>query len=191
MRSPRPVLGALLGLLMMAGCSGAAASPSSDPSSGSSRNVQLSTTFSTTLGVAITYDQSLVKAGARVAVNSVSTGHTTTVELAMRGLLPGHLYGANVHAETCGATADANGSRFQNVADPVQPSVDPHYANPENEIWLDLTTDATGAGSSRAAVPWAFTADRRAHSVVVHALPTTAGTAGTAATAVACISVNF
>ena len=51
------------------------------------------------------------------------------------------------------------GPTFQNVVDPVQPSVDPTYANPQNEIWLDFRTDE--AGSSQATVDWGFTADRR------------------------------
>ena len=49
-------------------------------------------------------------------------------------------------APTCTPTRAARpvtsaGPTFQNVVDPVQPSVDPAYANPENEIWLDFRTD--------------------------------------------------
>lgn len=193
MRSPRAGTTVLIGLIALAGCSSATAGPSDAPPSGSSRNVQISATFTTTPGQAVTYDEALVPAGARGAVSSTSAGGNTTVMLAVRGLLPGRAYGAHAHAETCGASGVEAGPHFQHVVDPVQPSVDPGYANAENEIWLDLTMDATGAGSARTTVPWAFGADRRARSVVLHALPTAtgAGEAGTAGDRVACISVDF
>jgi Cu-Zn family superoxide dismutase len=66
------------------------------------------------------------------------------------------------------------------VPDPVQPSVDPAHANPENEIWLDLTTDADGAGGATTTVPWGFESGRRARSVVVHAMPPATDPAGPA-----------
>lgn len=79
------------------------------------------------------------------------------------------------------------------MPDPVQPSVDPAHANPENEIWLDLTTDADGAGGATTTVPWGFESGRRARSVVVHAMPpaTDPGRAGTAGARAACITVAF
>ena len=157
------------------------------------RNVEVSTTFAESPGNAVTYDEELVPVGARVAVSANSSDGTTTVRLAMRGLQPDRRYGAHVHADTCGPTGDAAGPTYQHVQDPVQPSVDPRYANPQNEIWLDLRTDGDGAGSATATVDWGFTADRRAQSVVVHAWPTAteAGRAGSAGEEVGCVTVGF
>jgi hypothetical protein len=46
----------------------------------------------------------------------------------------------------CGAAASAAGPHYQHKRDPqasaTAPSVDASYANPQNEVWLDLTTDA-------------------------------------------------
>lgn len=111
----------------------------------------------------------------------------------MRGLPPGREYGAHAHTRPCGSTGDEAGPHFQYVVDPVQPSVDPEYANEENEIWLALTTDAAGAGTTETSVSWAFPGDRRPRSVVVHAMPTAtgAGQAGTLGARAACISVDF
>jgi len=71
--------------------------------------------------------------------------------------------------------------------------VDPAYANPENEIWLDFTTDAEGAASAETTVEWTFPADRRAASVIIHAMPTATapGEAGTAGDRAACVTVDF
>ncbi len=41
-------------------------------------------------------------------------------------------------------------------------ATDPAFANPDNEIWLDLSTDGDGNGSAQAVVDWQFGADRRA-----------------------------
>ena len=88
--------------------------------------------------------------------------------------------------------ADA-GPHYQFSEDPVTPSVDPSYANPMNEIWLDVTTDANGAGEATATVPWVFPDDRRAESVVLHEKPTAthAGHAGTAGGRPGCVTVDF
>jgi Cu-Zn family superoxide dismutase len=193
MRSPRLVGLGLIGVLALSGCGGAIAStPVPTPSPTPSKNVQVGATFGTD-GTAITYDPELVPVGSRGAVSS-DTGDTgTTVMLAVRGLQPERRYGAHAHTEPCGATGDLAGPHFQNEVDPVQPSVDPAFANPENEIWLDLTTDESGAGSATATVAWGFERDRRAQSVIIHAMPTATdpGTAGTAGARAACISVEF
>jgi Cu-Zn family superoxide dismutase len=80
----------------------------------------------------------------------------------------------------------------QHVADPVQPSVDPAYANARNEIWLDLRTDADGVARSAARVDWAIPPGG-AGSVVVHehGTHTGAGEAGTAGDRLACVDVPF
>jgi Cu-Zn family superoxide dismutase len=116
--------------------------------------------------------------------------------LRVHGLRPNREYGAHAHKLPCG-TADplAAGPHFQYVPDPVQPSTDPAYANPDNEIWLDFTTDAEGDASARAVVEWQFpnAAGERAQSVIVHDhhTATPPGTAGTAGPRYGCLSVPF
>jgi Cu-Zn family superoxide dismutase len=192
MRSPRLVGLGLIGVFALTGCGGAqAAAPATTPTP--TRTVQVSATFGTDDTTAITYDPALVPVGSRGAVSSETADGSTTVMLAVRGLDPERRYGAHAHTKPCGATGDLAGPHFQNQVDPVQPSVDPAFANPENEVWLDLTTDESGAGSATATVPWAFEGDRRAQSVIIHAMPTATapGEAGTAGARAACITVEF
>ena len=70
---------------------------------------------------------------------------------------------------------------------------DPAFANPANEIWLDLTTDAAGNGRAKAVVDWQFPSGRRPGSVIIHERHTStgAGTAGVAGQRVACLTVPF
>jgi superoxide dismutase, Cu-Zn family len=142
---------------------------------------------------AVTYRPDLVPAGARAHVFSLSAAHAgTTTMLVVAGLRPGRAYGAHAHAQPCGATGDAAGPHFQHAPDPVKPSVDPAYANPRNEIWLDFTTDRLGTGFARSAVDWTFDT-RRARSVVIHETHTHTdpGHAGTAGPRLACLDVDF
>ncbi|GAA2566125.1 superoxide dismutase family protein [Pseudonocardia hydrocarbonoxydans] len=182
----------LIGVFALTGCAGSI-TPVTVPSATPDRDVQVSTTFGTDGGTALTYDPELVPVGARGAVSAQTGDAGTTVTLAVRGLAPERPYGAHVHTQPCGPTGDVAGPHFQHEVDPVQPSVDPAFANPGNEIWLDITTDAAGAGTATATVPWAFDRDRRAQSVIIHAMPTATGPgeAGTAGARAACISVEF
>ncbi len=193
MRSPRLVGLGVIGLLTLSGCGSAVASDPAIPSSTPTRNVQVSATFGAGPGAAITYDPALVPVGSRGAVSSATGDGGTTVMLAVRGLEPEFRYGAHAHSAPCGETGDAAGPHFQDKVDPVQPSVDPAFANPQNEIWLDLTTDESGAGTATTTVEWGFERDRRAQSVVIHAMPTAMGPgeAGTAGARAACITVEF
>lgn len=131
--------------------------------------------------------------GAELTVSVVPGGGATTVELRATGLLPNRGYAAHAHTRPCGPTGDAAGPHFQHRMDPVSPSVDPAYANPRNEIWLDLRTDGEGAATGTAEVPFAFT-ERAPASVVVHeamATMTEAGKAGTAGGRLACLTAAF
>jgi len=141
---------------------------------------------------AYTYDQAAAPAGAELIVTSTATDGGTRIELTVDGLAPNRAFGAHAHVNPCGETGDAAGPHFQNVQDPVSPSVDPKYANPQNEIWLDLRTDGEGAGSTIVEVPFDF-AGRGPASVVLHEKPTAtaAGEAGTAGGRLACLTVPF
>ncbi|EIF00988.1 superoxide dismutase family protein [Saccharomonospora glauca] len=143
-------------------------------------------------GDAVTYDPDLVPVGSLVGVATVTEEEGMVTELKVRGLVPDREYGAHVHVNPCGATGDDAGPHYQHVRDPKQPSTDPAYANPENEIWLDFTTDAQGAGEARSEVAWSF-GDRRPASVVIHEhrTSTAEGKAGTAGARLACVDVSF
>ncbi|GAA0596294.1 superoxide dismutase family protein [Streptomyces crystallinus] len=142
---------------------------------------------------AVTYDQAKMPLGAKVTFKERSANAgASQFELSLEGALPGHTYGVHAHRLPCGANPDDSGAHYQNVPDPRQPSTDPVYANPANEVWLDLTTDATGAGKSATQVAWQIRPDE-ARSLVFHeqATATDAGRAGTAGARVACVSVRF
>lgn len=142
---------------------------------------------------AITYKPDVIPAGADITVLSTSRPEgRTTVLLTAHGLLPNRKYGAHVHQKGCGPKGDDAGPHYQNVPDPVQPSVNPAYANPRNEIWLDFASDKDGNAIAASTMGWKF-ADRRPHSIVVHAeqTKTHAGHAGTAGDRIGCVNVDF
>ncbi|MFF5443473.1 superoxide dismutase family protein [Streptomyces sp. NPDC012888] len=143
----------------------------------------------------VSYHAEYVPAGATARVRAhYRPGGKTLVKLRVRGLIPNRAYGAHAHQKACHPTdGAAAGGHFQYVQDPVQPSTDPAYANPDNEIWLDFTTDARGEATARALVDWQFPADRRAHSVIVHdhRTRTGPGEAGVAGPRHGCLTVPF
>lgn len=138
-----------------------------------------------------------VPPGARATVQAVyNAAGDTVVTLRVRGLAPNHEYGAHAHVNACHATDPmAAGGHFQHVPFPEGATpVDPRWANPQNEIWLDVTTDDEGNGVARTKVPWQFSPERAAGSVMIHAEHTHTGAdgpAGTAGARLACITVDF
>lgn len=116
----------------------------------------------------------------------------TFVFLALRGVKADHHFGIHVHTRPCGSKPDSSGPHYQNVKDPKQPSTNPKYANPKNEMWLGLTTDSSGDGRAKSLVKWHFRPGE-ARSVVIHehATATHMGHAGMAGNRVACINVPF
>lgn len=142
---------------------------------------------------AVTYDKEKVPVGAKVTVVSVpKAGGGTIVGLQVKKLLPHRAYGAHVHVNKCGAAPADSGPHYQNVVDPVQPSVDPKYANPRNEIWLDIHTDGKGNAYTSSTVDWQFV-ERHAKAVVLHNehTHTKPGEAGTAGPRLGCVNVDF
>lgn len=163
------------------------------PAGQASAATEVSATFAAGSGQAITYDPALVPEGSGVTVRANTADGSTTTTLEVRGLRPNAVYGAHAHVNPCGPSGDAAGPHFQHEQDPVKPSVDPAFANPQNEIWLDFTTDAQGAGTATSTNDWEFPADRRAQSVIIHqmATKTEPGKAGTAGARPACVGVDF
>ena len=142
-----------------------------------------------------TYNPALAPSGARLSATLIPSGKTTTVELTASGMLPNRSYAAHAHTNVCGDTGAAAGPHYQNRIDPAatpqKASSDPEYANPRNEVWLELRTDATGSGTARTTVPFVFT-DRGPGSIVVHEAMETAtapGKAGTAGSRIACLTL--
>lgn len=142
-----------------------------------------------------TYNPALAPAGARLSATLTPSGETTTVELIASGMLPNRSYAAHAHTNVCGDTGAAAGPHYQNRIDPAatpqKPSSNPEFANPRNEVWLELHTDATGAGTARTTVPFVLT-DRGPGSIVVHEAMDTAtapGKAGTAGARIACLTL--
>lgn len=145
---------------------------------------------------AFTYNPAVAPSGARLAVTLTPSQASTTATFDVVGLLPDRGYAVHLHNKACGPTGDVAGPHFQHRIDPAatpeQPSTDPEYANPSNEIWLDVRTDAAGSGTASTEVPFVFT-DRVPASVVVHEEMKTAtepGNAGKAGARAACFTLN-
>lgn len=144
---------------------------------------------------AITYDPAVVPAGsvARLAFARRSGG--VAVRLAVTGMVPRRSYGAHLHMASCTGIPEQAGPHYQHVPDPKAdaspPSVDPGYANPANEVWLDFTADGTGAAVVTTSQRWTFDRARPPGSLVLHADSTRTGkgVAGTAGPRVACLSL--
>ncbi|MCC5034790.1 superoxide dismutase family protein [Streptomyces sp. WAC 00631] len=141
---------------------------------------------------AVTYDTEAVPPGARIGVRQWTDPEGTTVWLRVSGLEPGRAYGAHVHTRPCGAEPDSSGPHYQHRRDPEQPSTDPRYANPDNEVWLDFTAGDSGDGAAEARQDWNFRPGE-ARSVVLHEHTTATedGAAGTAGARLACFTVPF
>jgi len=150
-----------------------------------------------------------VGAWARVRAIETSSGKTV-VTLKVRGLAVNSTYGAHAHYKPCGGTGSAAGAHYQNFVDPAvliaaaatTPPRDPEtiastdalYANPANEVWLDLTTNDEGNGSAQTVVDWQFRgSDPVLRSVIIHRDFTNPvdGSAGVAGPRLGCISVPF
>jgi superoxide dismutase, Cu-Zn family len=144
---------------------------------------------------AITYDPKVVPPGATARVAITRMPYGMVVRLTLAGLIPRRAYGAHLHTQPCNSAPAAAGPHYQHHPDPVAavspPSVNPSYANPLNEVWLDFTADATGAATAVSEQNWTFPAGRAARSLVLHAQPTrtAAGVAGMAGTRVACLTL--
>ena len=141
---------------------------------------------------AITHDAERAPVGATFDTSATVENGSTTVTLTVTGLLPNTAYGSHAHTKACGAKAADSGPHYQHEKDPVSPSVDPAYANRDNEIWLDFTTDDKGSATSSAKVNWEFRKGE-ANSIVVHATHTHTepGKAGTAGERLACLTYSF
>ncbi|MDD7919217.1 superoxide dismutase [Actinomycetospora callitridis] len=148
-------------------------------------------------GPAMTYAPATAPEGAQVALEVVPGDGSTTATFRVTGMLPDRGYAVHAHVRPCGTAGTDAGPHFQNRVDPAAtpqaPSSDPAYANPQNEVWLDLRTDGDGAGTATTTVPFALP-ERAPASVVVHEKEMTAtapGQAGTAGGRLACLTSTW
>ncbi|KIH97126.1 hypothetical protein LP52_20605 [Streptomonospora alba] len=139
---------------------------------------------------AVTYDEQAVPTGATVTLHATRDGAETDFNFAATGLQPDETYGAHLHTKPCGESPDAAGPHYQNDEAPEDSSNDPEYANDDNEVWLDFTTDGDGTAESDADVDW-HPRIGETYSVVIHSdhTETAEGEAGTAGTRLACVNV--
>jgi Cu-Zn family superoxide dismutase len=139
-----------------------------------------------TTSKAVTYDATQAPINATVAATLIAIplpNGSTQAQLTVFGLQPNRGYAAHAHTNACGATGADAGPHFQHIM-----SSDPSFANPSNEIWLDVHTNAAGAGTSRTTVPFTFT-DRAPGSIVIHAdMQTSPG--GKAGARIACLTLS-
>ena len=144
---------------------------------------------------AMTYDPAIVPSGATATVAMARVADGMQVRLAVTGMRPLRTYGAHLHTKPCATDPKAAGPHYQHNADPKAaaspPSVDPSYANPGNEVWLDLTTDARGAATAASVQDWEF-GEVVPRSLILHAerTRTADGVAGTAGARVACLTLS-
>ncbi|ASU82087.1 superoxide dismutase family protein [Nocardiopsis gilva YIM 90087] len=207
----RALIGSTLVSLLLAGCgaadpndanntpeptTGAELSPSPENGDGEKAGaspIQVSGTWEpySPDATAITYDDA-VPEGKKVDVDVQPEGDARTrFILTVNGLEPDRDYGSHVHTKPCGKDPADSGPHYQNEADPdATPSVNPDYANPENEVWLDFTTDGDGNAESTATVDFRPRTGE-ANSVVIHEnhTKTGPGEAGKAGDRLACVNV--
>lgn len=145
---------------------------------------------------AITYNPALAPTGAQLTARLTPSGESTTVELTVAGMVPNRSYAVHAHTTACNVNPESAGPHYQDRVDPAAtrqaPSTNPEYANPQNEIWLELRTDASGAGTAQTTVPFVFTG-RGPGSIVIHEKGETAtapGQAGQAGGRVACLTLS-
>jgi superoxide dismutase, Cu-Zn family len=115
----------------------------------------------------VTYDEAAVPVDSWATVGVSTEEDTTAFTLDVNGLEADRDFGAHLHTDPCGPEPEDSGPHYQNEPDPEQPSTDPAYANPENEVWLDFTTDSAGAATADTEVEWTVR-EGEANSVVLH-----------------------
>lgn len=143
---------------------------------------------------AFLYDPGAVKGPASAQLTLREDAGHTKVTLAVDGFAPNRSFGAHLHAKPCGPDPADAGGHFQHQPDPAaSPSGDPQYVNPNNEIWLDFTTNDQGHGQAVAEQDWDLTPGHRPASLVIHTMATmtSPGVAGSAGARVACMTIKY
>ncbi|WP_158726583.1 superoxide dismutase family protein [Tomitella fengzijianii] len=145
---------------------------------------------------AVTYDPAKVPLNSTATVTESVHGSQTVVTLNVSGLQPSTEYGVHATTQPCGKEPGSAGARYQNRPDPAsstgQPSTDPEYANPSNELWLDFTTTAAGTAYGTRTLGWTFRpGEARSLVFLDHLTSTGSQDAGDAGARLACLDVDF
>ncbi|MFJ2741219.1 superoxide dismutase family protein [Streptomyces sp. NPDC087440] len=109
---------------------------------------------------AVSYDAPLVPAGGWIQIQQKVDGKGTTVTVKVKGLKPNYAFGMHVHEKACGVDPKAAGMHYQHVKDPK-------LVNPDNEVWLDFTTDKSGSAEMSSHHTWGLPKGA-ANSVILH-----------------------
>lgn len=206
MRITPPAVGLVLAAVLVTGCAQGAPStgdgataandgPTTRPTAEPSVTASIFLPPGESTG-AVTYDETAVPEGATADVQVRVQDGSTFVQFTGTGLEADRDFGAHVHTLPCGENPEDSGPHYQNEVDPEatedEPSTDPAYANPENEVWLDMTTDSSGNAYVASTVEWEFR-EGEARSLVLHDEHTATheGHAGTAGDRLACVTVEF
>lgn len=115
--------------------------------------------------VAITYDPDSVPEDAPVTLTRNMGVSSTSMSIQVAGLPPNQKYGAHVHMDTCGPTAEDAGPRYQH-----EPGPSPAASTPDtgNELWIPFVTDSQGQAETSATVNWPIRPGQ-GHSLIFHA----------------------
>jgi Cu-Zn family superoxide dismutase len=136
----------------------------------------------------------VVPEAARLEVDAeYDAGGHTRITLGATGLAPRTSYAGRVTWGGCTVRASGLGPTYQLVpAPPDAAPFHPEYTNKVNEVWLELKTDDSGAGTAVAVQPWQFAPEERPGSVILHqhVVPVRPG-GTTAGRRLACIEVAF
>ena len=140
-----------------------------------------------------THGRLIALAGTTPAVDGVvdaeyDTTGNTTLTLHLSGLEPGEAYAAYAYRKTCHANVDL---RFQEFPDRKQPSSNPLFANPFNEIWFLGRADQEGRATSTVHRSGQFAPGWSPHSVVLEGDPIIRGTSKLPGPRLACLTVAF
>ena len=124
--------------------------------------------------------------GSRVEVRSIDVPSTSLslMILSVSGMpesTRGRVLGAHAHTKPCADDATASGPHHAN------PAGDPSKSLAAREVWLDISIDSQGRGTSIALFDWRIRKGD-AGSVVIHAQPTNA-TTGAAGARVLCTTI--
>ena len=124
--------------------------------------------------------------GARVDVRSIDVPFSplTLMILSVSNMSEsarGRVLGAHAHTKACADDATASGPHHAN------PAGDPSKSLAAREVWLDISIDSQGRGTSIALFDWRIRKGD-AGSVVIHAQPTNA-TTGAAGARVMCTTI--
>ena len=163
------------------------------PSTDAARTVTAQGRFAAAPATPATYDSALVPVGASATVNASEAATRTTVTLAVTGCRRPPLWRARPH-QAVRRRREGRGAALPVHARPGDAeAVRPRLRQQRERDLARLTTDAAGSGRATSTVPWAFPADRRAASVIIHAMPTSTepGKAGGAGNRAACLTVGF